>query len=63
MLGGVLGVAATAIHATARGWIVVVPPIAWGGGLAATIVIGAIAGIISALRAARLSPTEALWTS
>ena len=31
-------------------------------GLGATIVIGAAAGLLPALRAARMSPTQALWT-
>jgi hypothetical protein len=42
--------------------IVVIPPLAWGGGPASAIAIGAIAGLLPALRAARLSPTEALRT-
>jgi putative ABC transport system permease protein len=66
ILGGAvgvgLGVAATAIYATTRDWAIVVPPLAWGGGLAAAMAIGAIAGLIPAIRAARLSPTEALRT-
>jgi putative ABC transport system permease protein len=41
---------------------VVIPPLAWAGGLGATIVIGAAAGLLPALRAARMPPTEALWT-
>ena len=65
-LGGTAGVgvgtAATAIYASTKDWEVVVPTIAWAGGLAATVVIGAIAGLLPALRAARMSPTEALWT-
>ena len=32
------------------------------GGLAAAVLIGALAGLLPALKAARLSPTEALWT-
>jgi putative ABC transport system permease protein len=40
---------------------VVIPPGAWGGGLAAAVVIGALAGLLPAIRAARLSPTRALW--
>jgi putative ABC transport system permease protein len=57
-----IGVAATAIYAHAKSWPVVIPTQAWAGGLAATIAIGALAGLWPALRAARLSPTEALWT-
>ena len=38
------------------------PVLAWAGGLAAALLIGAIAGLLPALRAARMSPTEALWT-
>ncbi|MFB9831846.1 ABC transporter permease [Actinoallomurus acaciae] len=64
LLGGVAGVAAgaltTAIYANAKGWAVVIPVQAWVGGIGAAIVIGAIAGLLPALRAARLSPTEAL---
>jgi putative ABC transport system permease protein len=32
------------------------------GGIAAALLIGAIAGLLPALRAARMSPTEALWS-
>jgi putative ABC transport system permease protein len=61
--GIVAGVLATVVYASAKGWLVVIPPIAWAGGLAAALVIGALAGLLPALRAARMSPTEALWTS
>jgi putative ABC transport system permease protein len=64
--GGVLGVAAgalaTAVYATAKGWAVVIPPLAWGGGFGAALLIGAAAGLLPALRAARMSPTRALWS-
>jgi putative ABC transport system permease protein len=38
----------------------VVPAWASAGGLAATVVIGGVAALYPAIRAARLSPTEAL---
>ena len=56
------GAAAIAIYAHAKGWATVIPPLAWAGGLAAAILIGAAAGLLPALRAARLSPTQALWS-
>jgi putative ABC transport system permease protein len=60
--GILLGVTATAIYAHAKGWAIVIPAQAWGGGLAAALLIGALAGLLPALKAARLSPTQALWT-
>ncbi len=66
MLGGAVGVvagaAATAVFATVKGWLIVVPTLAWTGGLGAALVIGAIAGLLPAIRAARMAPTEALLT-
>jgi putative ABC transport system permease protein len=56
------GAAATAIYAYTKHWSTVVPTLAWAGGLAAAGLIGAVAGLLPALRAARLSPTQALWT-
>jgi putative ABC transport system permease protein len=32
------------------------------GGIAAAVIIGSLAGLLPAIRAARLSPTRALWT-
>lgn len=62
--GGVTGVAigavVTAVYARIKGWTIVVPPIAIGGGIVAALVIGAVAGLYPATRAARLAPTEAL---
>ena len=60
--GVLIGAAATTWYAQARHEATVIPPEAWAGGLAAAIVIGAIAGLLPAIRAARLSPTQALWT-
>jgi putative ABC transport system permease protein len=61
-VGVAIGVAATAIYAHGRGELVVIPADAWAGGLAAAVVIGALAGLLPAIRAARLSPTQALWS-
>jgi putative ABC transport system permease protein len=65
-LGGVAGVAigalSTAVYALTRGWSITVPALAWGGGFGAALAIGALAGLLPALRAARLSPTDALRT-
>jgi putative ABC transport system permease protein len=67
LAGGVAGVlagaAATAVYAAAKGWTVVVPAEAWLGGVAAAVVIGAVAGLLPAVRASRLSPTAALRTA
>jgi putative ABC transport system permease protein len=60
--GVIAGAAATAAYARGHGEAVVIPPQAWGGGLAAAVIIGALAGLLPAIRAARLSPTQALLT-
>jgi putative ABC transport system permease protein len=61
--GGVLlGVAVTTGYAAYQTWPTVVPAWATAGALAATVLIGGVAGLYPAVRAARLSPTEALAT-
>jgi putative ABC transport system permease protein len=60
--GVALGAATTAAYAHTKGWAVTIPPQAWAGGLAAAVIIGALAGLLPAIRAARLSPTQALWS-
>jgi putative ABC transport system permease protein len=66
LLGGAVGVAlgavTTVVYAHTKHWATVIPTEAWAGGIAASLIIGALAGLIPALRAARLSPTEALWS-
>ncbi|MCL1588555.1 MAG: ABC transporter permease, partial [Actinomycetia bacterium] len=59
-LGGVaLGAAVTAAYSWSQGWDVLIPTVAIVGGLAAALIIGVIAGLYPAMRAARVSPTEA----
>jgi putative ABC transport system permease protein len=60
--GVILGAAAAAAYAGAHGEPAVIPPVAWAGGLAAAVLIGAFAGLLPAIRAACLSPTQALWS-
>ena len=66
LAGGVAGViagaASTAVYAHIKGWPTVIPAEAWAGGLVAAILVGALAGLLPAIRAARLSPTQALWS-
>ncbi len=55
-----LGWGITAVYAPLQQWPVVVPAWVLVGGIAATVMIGAVAGLYPAIRAARTSPTEAL---
>jgi putative ABC transport system permease protein len=62
LAGVLLGALVTTGYAASQGWQTIVPPPAIAGGLAAAAAIGALAGLYPALRAARMSPTEALRT-
>jgi putative ABC transport system permease protein len=67
LLGGaggvVLGGLVTAGYALRQHWQVVVPLSGVAGGVAAALVLGAVAGLYPAVRAARLAPTDALRTT
>lgn len=64
LLGGgagvVVGYGVTAVYATIQGWPTAVPLWVIAGGLLATLLIGGVAGLYPAIRAARVAPTEAL---
>jgi putative ABC transport system permease protein len=66
-IGGIAGVlagtGATAVYASTKGWAVVIPAEAWSGGIAAALLIGALAGLMPAVRASRLPPSVALRTA
>lgn len=70
MLSGIGGAAGVALgyliaagYATFRGWSVSMPLLGVAGGAISALVIGGLAGLFPAVRAARLSPTEALRTT
>ncbi|WP_205696502.1 ABC transporter permease [Conexibacter sp. SYSU D00693] len=60
LAGAALGAAVTTGWALSQAWEVVVPPMALAGGVGAALAAGGVAGLLPALRAARMSPTEAL---
>jgi putative ABC transport system permease protein len=66
VIGGVVGVlagaAATAVYASSKSWAVVIPLEAWSGGIASASLIGAVAGVMPAVRASRMPPAVALRT-
>ncbi|MFB6612326.1 ABC transporter permease [Agromyces sp. NPDC056379] len=60
LVGTVLGWLITAVVARGNGWIVAIPPQVLVAGVVVTVVVGAVAGVLPAIRAARTSPTAAL---
>jgi len=67
LLGGgsgvLIGALVTIGYARLQGWPVDIPAWVPLGGMAATLLIGGVAGLYPAIRAARLAPTEALSAS
>ncbi len=61
--GVLLGSAVTAGYATVQGWPTVIPGWVVAGGITAALIIGGVAGLYPATRAARVAPTEALAAS
>ena len=61
-VGVLAGAAAVTAYADGHTEAVIIPADAWVGGLAAAVVIGALASLLPAIRSARLSPTQALWS-
>ncbi|MFC5724534.1 ABC transporter permease [Streptomyces gamaensis] len=58
--GALLGTAATVGFAAAQGWQPVIPAGSVAAGIGAAVVVGAMAGVYPSVRAARLTPVEAL---
>jgi putative ABC transport system permease protein len=63
LTGTLTGMAATVSYAASQQWSIQIPALALYGGVSAALLIGAIAGLYPSIRAARLSPTEALRTT
>jgi putative ABC transport system permease protein len=64
LLGGItgvaLGAAVTYTYANRQGWVVDIPVQALAAGVAVALVVGAVAGLYPAIRAARMDPAEAV---
>jgi putative ABC transport system permease protein len=63
LLGVALGSAVSVAYANSQGWLVSLPIVGIVGGVGMAVVIGAVAGIYPAVRAARTPPTDALRTA
>jgi putative ABC transport system permease protein len=60
LTGVVLGTAVTSVYATRQGWVTAVPVAGLAAGVAVALLVGAVAGIYPAVRAARLAPADAV---
>lgn len=58
--GVLLGAGVTAGYASSRDWTIAVPITALAGGIGVALVVGALAGLYPAARAARLAPADAV---
>jgi putative ABC transport system permease protein len=58
--GVAIGAAITKAYADSRGWTFTIPLVGLLGGIAVSLVIGALAGLYPAVRASRLAPAEAV---
>ena len=61
--GTMAGALATVFYAVSQHWSLEIPAGPLYGGVSAALVIGAAAGLYPSMRAARLSPTQALRTA
>ncbi|MEU5780717.1 ABC transporter permease [Micromonospora lupini] len=60
--GALLGVLATAGYAGYQGWPPTIPVTSVAGGVGGALLVGMVAGVYPSIRAARLTPTDALAT-
>ena len=60
LAGTLLGWIVTAIAARSNGWAVSIPPAVLCAGVLVTVAVGALAGVLPAVRASRTAPTAAL---
>jgi putative ABC transport system permease protein len=62
-VGAIAGAFLTTVYSAARGWYTAVPASALLGAVAAAVVVGTVAGVYPAVRAAQLAPSDALRTA
>ncbi len=60
LLGAILGCAVAIAYGQSQGWLVAIPVAGVVAGIGLAVLVGAVAGLYPALRAARTPPTEAL---